>query len=208
MVLNWCSPPHITLAVMAWFKWRFSKSMEEISDHQMRLQQMLFVYRVTEHSTTGRTPAELFLGRRINTTLDLLKPSVRGDIDQRQFKTKYYKDRHTSDREFLPNDPIYVRRPVDRNWATAVVSSRTSPLSYTTTSGQRVHADHMKDRFVGPPTSSTATFPDESAEPQSIPEIVLPDLEQATPVLRRSSRPNLGVPPLRYGDEFNLCFLS
>lgn len=133
------------------FKWRISKTSTETPDRLLRLQQMLFTYRITEHSTTGRTPAELFLGRRINSTLDLLKPSVCGTIDQHQFMMKYNKDRHTANREFSSNDPIYVRRPVDQIWSSAVISQRTSPLSYTTTSGHRVHADHLKSRMSNEP---------------------------------------------------------
>lgn len=131
---------------------------------------------------------------------DLLKPSARNNIDQRQFMTKRGKDQHTSDREFNPGDAIYVRRPIDRTWATAVVSERTAPLSYTTTVGQRVHADHMKRRSVSTPQQA-----DESTTmPNPPPADDNNQQTQITPTLRRSSRPNLGVPPFRFQDEFCL----
>lgn len=182
------------------FKWRFSKSVPSVTDRSFYLQQLLFVYRTTEHSTTGRTPAELFLGRRINTVFDLLKPSARNNIDQRQFMTKHGKDRHTSNREFDPGDTIYLCRPVDRTWATAVVSQRTSPLSYTTTTGQRIHADHMKECPIRPASPVVQT--DDLVVPQQPSNSTSAAFDQYTPILRRSSRPNLGVPPLRYRDEF------
>lgn len=49
------------------FKTRFAKTRIDISDRSDRLQELLFVYPVTEHNTTGCTPAEFFLGRHINT---------------------------------------------------------------------------------------------------------------------------------------------
>lgn len=191
------------------FKWRFSKISTAIPDHKLRLQEMLFMYRTTEHSTTGRTPAELFFGRRINTPLDLLKPSVRSTIDQRQFMTKYYKDRHSSEREFSPGAPVYVRRPVDQTWSSAVISHRTSPLSYTTMAGQRVHADHLKERVPEKPSTPdpvTPSPPTRSVMSSHSPVIALdspvPDSSPPTPVVRRSARPNKGIPPLTYREEF------
>ena len=193
------------------FKWRFSKSVTEIPDRNLRLQQLLYVYRITEHSTTGRTPAELFLGRRINSSLDLLKPSVRNTIDQRQFMTKFNKDRHCASREFSSNDSVYVRRPVDQIWSPATVSQRISPLSYTTTSGHRVHADHLKQRSPEPvepimePSPAAVPSPRPSPSPSAesssaVPPV--PDPGPASPIIRRSSRPNKGLPPLTFHKEF------
>ena len=45
-------------------------SMEE------RLTKFLFKYRVTPHTTTGLSPAELLMGRRLRTHLDLLHPDT------------------------------------------------------------------------------------------------------------------------------------
>ena len=43
---------------------------------QQRIANFLLTYRSTAHSTTGRTPASLFLGRELRTRLTLLRPSV------------------------------------------------------------------------------------------------------------------------------------
>lgn len=190
------------------FKWRFSKTVTEIPNCNNRLQQMLFVYRTTEHSTTSRTPAELFLGRRVNTIFDLLKPSARNNIDQRQFVTKNYKDHHTTAREFSPNDPVYVRRPIDQQWSPAVISERTSSLSYNLSTGQRVHADQLKVRAE----KEIGTAPAESDSPMVTPDIPPEPTSsssalsgvQFTPTIRRSSRLNKGKPPLKFHDEFKV----
>ena len=39
-----------------------------------KIARVLFQYRTTPHSTTGITPAELLLGRKLRSRLDLLKP--------------------------------------------------------------------------------------------------------------------------------------
>ena len=40
-----------------------------------RLSRFLFKYRLTPHSSTGFSPAELMFGRKLRSTLDLLKPT-------------------------------------------------------------------------------------------------------------------------------------
>ena len=41
---------------------------------EVRLSKFLFKYRVTPHTTTGNSPPELIMGRRLRTHLDLLYP--------------------------------------------------------------------------------------------------------------------------------------
>ena len=41
-----------------------------------KIARVLFQYRMTPHSTTGVTPAELLLGRNLCSLLDLLKPNI------------------------------------------------------------------------------------------------------------------------------------
>ena len=40
----------------------------------LKLQRFLFSYRTLPHSTTGVSPGELLMGRRLKTALDFLKP--------------------------------------------------------------------------------------------------------------------------------------
>ena len=44
-------------------------------------------YRNTPHSTTGVTPVELFLKRKVQTRLDLLRPNVPERVSQNQATT-------------------------------------------------------------------------------------------------------------------------
>ena len=49
-----------------------------------RLAKVLFAYRITPQSTTGLAPAELLLGRRPRTRLDLLKPHTAERVEHKQ----------------------------------------------------------------------------------------------------------------------------
>ena len=53
------------------------KAYDDKKSVQHRVADILFRYRNTPHSTTGKTPAELFLKREPRTFLSLVKPSLR-----------------------------------------------------------------------------------------------------------------------------------
>ena len=54
------------------------KGLREMSHGTVeeRLTKFLFKYRITPHSTTGILPAELLIGRRLRSRLDLLQPDL------------------------------------------------------------------------------------------------------------------------------------
>ena len=62
----------------------------------------LFQYRITPHTTTGQSPAELLMGRRPRSHLDILKP----DISDR---LKEGHDRETVHRSYVVGDVVKVR---------------------------------------------------------------------------------------------------
>ena len=53
-----------------------------------RLSRFLFAYRNTPHATTGSTPAELIMGRRLQSTLDLAKPDLENRVATKQDQQK------------------------------------------------------------------------------------------------------------------------
>ena len=57
-----------------------------------RVADFLLKYRTTPHSTTGATPAELLMKRRLRTRLSLVKPDLAQEIENKQSKQKQYKD--------------------------------------------------------------------------------------------------------------------
>ena len=57
-----------------------------------RLANFLLRYRTTPHSTTGVTPAELLMRRRLRTRLSLVKPCLAQVVESKQNRQKKHKD--------------------------------------------------------------------------------------------------------------------
>ena len=53
---------------------------QDLDSTQTKLSKFLMKYRNTPHSTTGETPATLFMGRNLRTRLDLIKPDIRKHV--------------------------------------------------------------------------------------------------------------------------------
>ena len=70
-----------------------------------RLADFLLRYRTTPHSTTGATPAELLMRRRLRTRQSLVKPDLVQVVESKQSTQKEYKDlKCHKDRQFSEND--------------------------------------------------------------------------------------------------------
>ena len=54
---------------------------------EVRLSQFLFKYRITPQTTTGVSPAQLLMGRRLRTHLDLLHPDTTMRMNEKQEKS-------------------------------------------------------------------------------------------------------------------------
>ncbi|XP_061196633.1 uncharacterized protein K02A2.6-like [Saccostrea echinata] len=95
-----------------------------------RLANFLLTYRSSPHSTTGETPAKLFLGRELCTRLTRLKPNVRNTVEAKQESMHY----RTSEpvRQFNTGDKVAVRdyRSNNEKWVSGKIDSKTGPLSY------------------------------------------------------------------------------
>ena len=76
---------------------------------QQRIANFLLAYRSTRHTTTGRTPASLFLGRELRTRLTLLRPNVGEKVMDLQAKQKATHDAHAHIGEFYLGDRILVK---------------------------------------------------------------------------------------------------
>ena len=68
------------------------------------------MYRLQPHLTTGVTPAELLIGRKPRTHLDLLHPDLSKRVEEKQSSQKQCHDsRRTREGEFKLGDSVYAR---------------------------------------------------------------------------------------------------
>ena len=74
-----------------------------------RLEDILRQYRITAHTTTGVSPAELFLGRKLKCSLDLIRPDMERSVKEKQRAQQAAHDGKTPLRTFQVGDSVYAR---------------------------------------------------------------------------------------------------
>ena len=131
----------------------FKAYMRKAPDVPLRdnLSKFLFQYRITPHTTTGISPAELLLNRRPRSKLDLAIPDLAQKVRSKQLKQKLTHDHHTLSRKFNGGDKVYIcDLPSKKDWVSGTIESTAGPLSYniTLSTGQTVrrHVDHLRSR--------------------------------------------------------------
>lgn len=129
------------------------EGLRKMSGHSLetKLSRFLFQYRITPHTTTGMSPAELLLGRRPKSHLDLLHPDVQAKVVQGQEKQKAQRDRRSRDRHFKPGDGVFFRNFAHGlTWLPGVIEHQSGPVSFTVKGeGGRLirrHQDHLRSR--------------------------------------------------------------
>ena len=70
------------------FKSAMKASEKDSKTLTTRLSTFLGNYRATPHATTGSSPSQLFLKRKVQTKLDLLKPNTAVVVQNKQLKQK------------------------------------------------------------------------------------------------------------------------
>ena len=105
-------------------------------------------YRVVPHGTTGRTPAEMFMGRRPTTLLYRIRPDLREEVDHR-LQVRHKKRLETGlPPNFQIGDKVYVRFWYGmRRWRKGVVVAIAGPLSYDVRVDDYVHRRHASQLF-------------------------------------------------------------
>ncbi len=121
---------------------------------QTRLAKILMTYRLAPQTTTGSSPAELLLGRRPWSRLDLLKPSTADRVESQQRKQKAQHDAKAKERRFEIGDAIFIRNYRDgERWLSGHIVEKTGPISMVVelSNGQkrRCHVDQIRKRAVG-----------------------------------------------------------
>ena len=111
----------------------FKNGLSRLKDGSItdRLSRFLFTYRNTPQATTGSTPAELMMGRRLRSTLDLAKPDLENRVVTKQDQQKYQHDRHARQRVIQVGDAVFAKNlSPGPTWVPATVIAQTGPVSF------------------------------------------------------------------------------
>ena len=109
------------------------RGLKQVTEGTMhtRLAKVLFTYRMTPQSTTGQAPAELLLGRRPRTCLDLLRPNTSDRVERKQQQQKFRHDGCGQTRTFRIGDTVFVRNyGAGSVWLPAKIVESTGPVSF------------------------------------------------------------------------------
>ena len=106
------------------------KSETEVKSLNIKLARFLLAYRNAPHSTTGEPPSQLFLGRRLRTRLDLLKPDLSIQVNNRQIDQSAAKGGSVT-RHFSIGQRVIARNYSGHSkWVPGTVRTQLGPLSY------------------------------------------------------------------------------
>lgn len=178
----------------------FKEGMKKVKGDTLetKLARFLFSYRITPQTTTGLSPAEMLMSRRLRSTLDLLLPDVKTKIRQNQLKQKERHDAHSKWRCFSPGEDVYARNySHGPKWIPAVIEESTGPLSYTVQTGdghsKRRRVDQIRKRHATAASDTTmwegATGPFSLRDPSHPSEALPEDSVVTTPVGERVTAP-------------------
>ena len=169
----------------------FKQSFKKLTEGtlEQRLSRLLFMYRLTPHSTTGRSPAELMLGRQPRSRLDLLKPNITQKVEQKQFSQKLTHDKSSVTRDFQEGEEVYARNfsTQGSRWLAGHITKLTGPVSVEVQledgSMVRRHFDQIRKKLTSTSENSmpdSEEIEDASAFVSYPPENITPHSETVT----------------------------
>ena len=118
---------------------------------------------MTPQNTTGVSPAELLLGRRPRTRLDLIKPNTADRVERKQLEQKARYDRSAKYRVFKVGDCVFVKNyGRDRQqWLQGTITKVTGPVSFVVKlqkgGYRRCHQDQLRASSIITDEDSVST---------------------------------------------------
>ncbi|CAG2186990.1 unnamed protein product [Mytilus edulis] len=131
------------------FKQSLKAMRGENADLNKKLANFLLAYRNTPHTTTNETPAKLFMGRNLRNRLDLIKPDINRQVQDKQMKIAIKPTKETL-RQFTEGETVAVRDYRGPNkWTSGLITKREGPLNYqvevSPNSIWKRHADQIRN---------------------------------------------------------------
>ncbi|XP_058879113.1 uncharacterized protein K02A2.6-like [Acipenser ruthenus] len=170
-----------------------------VGDWPTRLARFLLAQHTTPHSTTGKSPAELLMNRKLKTALDRLHPDLYTDMQHKQDGAA--RQSLGCLRSFHPQDDVHMRNySAGPKWIPATIGGVTGPVSYKaqTRDGQihRRHVDQLRDRTPVAVVSSpqTQAVPEPSSQESQAMQEPLP-VTGLNPIMP-SPTEDVGSPPI------------
>lgn len=127
------------------------KALIEKEDDNTALTKFLFMYRNSEHSTTGREPAVALFGRRLRGRLDLLRPNTSSIVREAQLASESYNAGTAGYREAAEGDSVLLQDFTQgkKKWTTGTIKNRSGPVTYRVTADDgRVHKRHIDQILI------------------------------------------------------------
>ena len=139
------------------FKQGFRKS--SMGTPSNRIARFLFQYRITPHTTTGLSPAEMLLGRNLCSRLDLLKPNLEQKVAEKQRRQQFDHDKHSRVRQFSDGEKVFLKNQGrGETWLPGHIIESSGPVSFKVQlqDGRTIsrHQDHLRKRFTEDPEQS------------------------------------------------------
>ena len=133
----------------------FKHSVAKMTDEtvQTKIARFLFTYRTPPQSTTGMSPSELLLGRRLKSALDLMKPNLQHQVEKEQERQKIAHDCRAVNRTFNIGEKVYTRNyGQGEKWLPAKVIKKLGSQLFTVELVQnkmvwRRHLNQLRQRY-------------------------------------------------------------
>lgn len=146
------------------FKQAMKSVSSEVGNLNQKLASFLLSYRTTPHTLTKMTPSELFLGRKLRTRLDVMRPDLSGHIQRKTTPTRF------ETRVFEIGDVVITRdyrsNPKKPSWIKGIVVRKLGPMTYIIQVDElnwKRHVDQIRacnpNCNIEPPETNTSGVP-------------------------------------------------